>query len=72
MQYDVGGVSVVAPDSMKADALGTTRFVPGREEGLRLIETWTNAAALFIVRETEDRFRPIASSRFRAMTVYQG
>jgi len=71
VQHDVGGVSVVAPDSMTADALGTTLFVLGREAGLRFIETWTNAAALFIVREAEDRFRPVASSRFSAMTGFQ-
>jgi thiamine biosynthesis lipoprotein len=71
IQHDVGGVSIVAPDSMTADALATSVFVLGREEGMRFIETWTNAAALFIVREAEDRFRPIPSSRFTALTGYQ-
>jgi thiamine biosynthesis lipoprotein len=70
VQHDVGGVSVVAPDSMTADAIATALFVLGREEGMRFIETWTNAAALFIVREAEDRFRPIPSFRFTALTGY--
>ena len=71
VQHDVGGVSVVAPDSMTADAISTSLFVLGREEGMRFIETWTNVAALFIVREAEGRFRSIPSSRFSAMTGYQ-
>jgi len=71
VQHDVGGVSVVAPDSMTADAISTSLFVLGREEGLRWIESWTNAAALFIVREAEDQFRSIPSSRFAAMTGFR-
>jgi thiamine biosynthesis lipoprotein len=64
VQHDVGGVSIVAPDSMTADALGTTLFVLGPEAGLKFIESWTNAAAMFIVREAEGRYRQIPSSRF--------
>jgi thiamine biosynthesis lipoprotein len=64
VQHDVGGVSVVAPDSMTADALGTTLFVLGVEQGLKFIETYTNAAALFIVREADGQYRQIRSSRF--------
>jgi thiamine biosynthesis lipoprotein len=64
VQHNVGGVSVVAPDSMTADALGTTLFVLGVEEGLKFIESYTNAAALFIVRESDGRYRQIRSSRF--------
>jgi len=71
VQHDVGGVSVVAPDGMTADAIATSLFVLGRQEGMRFIETWTNAAALFIVREAEDRFRSIPSSRFGALTGYR-
>lgn len=68
VQHNVGGVSVVASDSMTADALATTLFVLGREAGLRFIESWTNAAALFIVREAEGRFQRIPSSRFAQLT----
>jgi len=64
VQHNVGGVSVVAPDSMTADALGTTLFVLGAEEGLKFIESCTNAAALFIVREPDGQHRQIRSSRF--------
>jgi len=31
---------------------------------MRFIESWTNAAALFIVREPDERFRAIPSARF--------
>jgi thiamine biosynthesis lipoprotein len=68
VQHNVGGVSVVAPDSMTADALSTVLFVLGAEAGLQFIEGWTNAAALFIVREAEGRFREIPSSRFERLT----
>jgi thiamine biosynthesis lipoprotein len=68
VQHNVGGVTVVAFDSMTADALGTTLFVLGPEAGLKFIETWTNAAALFIVREMDGGYRQLPSSRFAAMT----
>lgn len=71
VQHRVGGVSVVAPDSMTADALGTTLFVLGVEEGLRFIDSWTNAAALFIVHQSDASFRLIPSARFSAMTGYK-
>lgn len=64
VQNQVGGVSVVAADNMTADALGTTLFVLGPEAGLKFIAGWTNAAALFIVREAEGRYRQIPSPRF--------
>ncbi len=68
VRQEVGGVTVVAPDSMTADALATTLFVLGCDEGLRFIERWTNAAALFLVRESGGGFRPVASSRFAELT----
>jgi len=71
VQHHIGGVSVVATDCMTADALGTTLFVLGPQTGLKFIESWTNAAALFIVREAEGSYRQIASSRFQAMTTYR-
>ena len=71
VQHNLGGVSVVADNCMTADALSTTLFVLGPEAGLRFIETWTTAAALFIVREAEGKFRSVPSSRFAGMTGYQ-
>jgi thiamine biosynthesis lipoprotein ApbE len=47
-----------------ADAPGTTLFVLGVEAGMKFIEAYTNAAALFIVREAEGSYRQIRSSRF--------
>lgn len=66
--HKVGGVTVVVANSMTADALSTTLFVLGPEAGLKFIESWTNAAALFIVRESEGHYRQLPSSRFAAMT----
>jgi thiamine biosynthesis lipoprotein len=71
VQHLTGGVSVVAENSMTADALGTALFVLGPEAGLKFIESWTNAAAVFIVREAEGRYRQIPSSRFEAMTSHR-
>jgi FAD:protein FMN transferase len=71
VQHNVGGVSVVAPDNMTADALTTTLFVLGPEAGLRFVESWTNAAALFVLREGEGKFRSIPSSRFARLAGYQ-
>ncbi len=64
VQHQVAGVSLVAPDSLTADGLSTTLFVLGPERGLKFIEAWTNAAALFLMREPEGRSRQIASPRF--------
>lgn len=71
VQHNVGGVSVVAADNMTADALATALYVLGPEAGLKFIETRTNCAALFIVREAEGKFRQIPSSRFESLTGYR-
>jgi thiamine biosynthesis lipoprotein len=71
VQHNVGGVSVVAQDNMTADALSTALFVLGPEAGMKFIESQTNAAALFIVREAEGKFRQVPSSRFEAFTGYK-
>jgi thiamine biosynthesis lipoprotein len=68
VQNNVGSVSVIASDSITADALGTTLFVLGPEAGLKLIETFTNASALFILHEGENQYRQISSSRFPRLT----
>jgi len=71
VRHNLAAVTVVAPDCTTADALATTAFVLGPKEGLRFINTSTNAAALFIVRESANQFRPVLSRRFTAMTGYR-
>jgi thiamine biosynthesis lipoprotein len=68
VQHNVGGVTVVAGDNMTADALATTLFVLGLEDGLRLVESWTNAAALFVIRQPDGTFQTVPSSRFSSRT----
>jgi FAD:protein FMN transferase len=68
VQHNVGGVSVVASDGMTADALATALFVLGAEAGMPFIESRTNAAAVFILREPDGSFRLLPSSRFASMT----
>ena len=71
VQHSLGSVTVVADNCTIADGLSTTLYVLGPEAGPRFIETWTNAAALFIVREAEGKFRSIPSARFAGLTGYQ-
>jgi FAD:protein FMN transferase len=71
VQHNLASVSVVADCCMLSSSLATTLFVLGPEAGPRFIETWTNAAALFIVRESDGQMRPIPSARFARMTGYQ-
>jgi thiamine biosynthesis lipoprotein len=66
--HTLGGVSVIAPDGMTADALGTTLFVLGPEAGLKFIESRPDCAALFVVRDPGGGYRKIASSRFAGLT----
>ncbi|MCP5528577.1 MAG: FAD:protein FMN transferase [Verrucomicrobiales bacterium] len=68
VENPLAGVTVVGPDSMNADALGTTLFVLGLEEGMKLIEKQEAAAALFIIREGEGRFRTLGSSAWDRLT----
>jgi thiamine biosynthesis lipoprotein len=70
VQHNLGGVSVVADNCMTADALSTTLFVLGPAEGFRFIETWTNAAALFVIRGADGAFQSVPSSRFAGLTGY--
>jgi FAD:protein FMN transferase len=70
VQHNLASVSVVADSCMRSSSLATTLFVLGPEAGPRFIETWTNAAALFVVRESDGKLRTIPSSRFGLMTGY--
>lgn len=71
VQHNLGSVTVVADTCTLADALSTTLFVMGPEAGPKFIETITNAAALFVVREADGRFRAFSSSRFARLTGQQ-
>lgn len=53
--YDNGlsGVTIVADSSVQADALSTTCFALGLEEGLRLINHTADAEALFITSDNK-------------------
>ena len=64
VQNRVGGVSVVAAAGMTADALATTLFVLGEEAGVKFIEAWPDAAAVFIVRDAEGAFHQVRSRGF--------
>lgn len=46
-------VTIIAPKAMDADALGTTVFVLGPVEGMKLIESTENTEALIITRDRQ-------------------
>jgi thiamine biosynthesis lipoprotein len=70
IQHNLASVTVVAETSTVADGLSTTLFVLGYQEGLRFVESFASAAALFIVHEADGTFRTVASSRFKEFTGY--
>ncbi len=67
----VASVTVVANSGAWADALATTLFVMGPDEGLPWLAEHTDAEALFILREGESGFREIASAGLAARTGYR-
>lgn len=71
VQHNLGSVSVVADSCRLSSSLATTLFVLGPEKGPRFIESFTNAAALFVVREPDGKPKIVTSSRFAAMTGYK-
>jgi FAD:protein FMN transferase len=71
VQHALASVTVVADRCMRSSSLATTLFVMGPVAGPAWIETWTNAAALFVVREADGRPRIITSHRFVELTGYR-
>ena len=63
---NIASVTVIAANGMTADSLTKPLYIWGLERGLRWIEARPDAAALFIIRESDGRFRLVASSRFPA------
>ena len=50
-ETDIAGVSIIADESIDADALSTLTFTKGVEEGLRFIEGLDNLDAIFITND---------------------
>lgn len=68
----VASISVIAETGAKADALATTLFVMGPDEGLPwLAERLPTVQALFIMRDSETTFREIATPGFFESTGYR-
>jgi len=67
----VASVSVLATNGGWADALATTLFVLGPDEGLPWLTNVPGTEALFIMRESETTFREVASPGFEAQTGYR-
>jgi thiamine biosynthesis lipoprotein len=71
VQHTLGSVSVMADNCALADALSTTLFVMGEQAGMKFIESLTNAAALFVVRNPDGTFKSVPSSRFPKFDVME-
>ncbi len=71
VQHNLASVTVVADTCRLSSSLATTLFVLGPDQGLRFIESWTNAAALFVLGGPDGKPRVIPSSRFAGLTGYQ-
>lgn len=67
----VASVTVVANSGAWADALATTLFVMGPDEGLPWLREYTDAEALFIMREGSSEFRKIASPGLASRAGYR-
>ncbi len=50
---EIAGVTILAPSSTEADALSTTCYFLGIDEGLALIETLENTEVLFVTKDGE-------------------
>ena len=48
VETDVTSVTVISPTSTAGDALSTTLFVAGTQEGIDLVDTYDDTAALFL------------------------
>ena len=67
----VASVSVIADSGARADALATTLFVMGPDEGLPwLAAKYPDVHALFILRDSEHSFREVATPGFENATGY--
>ena len=66
----VASVTVVANNGAWADALATTLFVLGPEEGLPWLAANTDAEALFLMRGDDGDYRELASPGLAAKTGY--
>lgn len=68
VQNELAGVSIVTKEACTADALSTTVFTMGLEEGTKFIESLEDVDAIFVTRDGEvswtsgldDRFSPAA------------
>ena len=53
VETDVASVTVISPTSTAGDALSTTLFVAGTQEGLELVNTYDDTGALFLDENNE-------------------
>ena len=52
-ENNIAGVSIITDKSIDADALSTTVFAKGLEEGLKFVETLPNVDAIFITKDNK-------------------
>lgn len=52
-ESDLTGVTILAPEAARADALSTTCFILGKEKGMELIDSLEGIYAVFITKDGE-------------------
>lgn len=67
VENDLASVTIISDLSIDADALSTSLFILGVEEGLKLIETIENSEALFV---TKDKKVIYSSGAEKVFTLY--
>ncbi len=71
VDHDVAAVHVWAPLCMDADAVATAAMVMGEDEGLRWIESLPDIEAIFFIRQADETYRTVKSSRFVERTGFR-
>ncbi len=67
VQNELAGVSIIAPDAFDADALSTTVFAMGVEEGSDFIESLEGIEAIFVTRDDTITWTSGLNDRFVLM-----
>ena len=67
-ETDIAGVSIIADNSIDADALSTLTFTKGVKEGLKFVENLDNVDAIFITNDKKIYLTENIKDNFKLMS----